>query len=75
VLKRFGLFSAIKKHAHLENPAVHYVQSAKAAYQFDTEVPAHLDGELIFATAFDVDVLPGGLRSIIDPAGAHYFRL
>jgi diacylglycerol kinase family enzyme len=37
-------------------------------------VPAHLDGELMFSTRFQVDVLPGALRMIYDPRGGHYFK-
>jgi diacylglycerol kinase (ATP) len=65
---------AVTKHAHVGRPEVHYVQTDRITFEFDTEVPAHLDGELIFSTRFQVDVLPGALHMIYDPKGAHYFR-
>jgi YegS/Rv2252/BmrU family lipid kinase len=74
VLKRFGLFSDIQHGRHLANPAVSYVQIDRIDYEFDGKVPAHLDGEIIFAERFQVDVCPGALRSIYDPSGGHCFR-
>ena len=74
ILQRFGAFSAVGKQTHLALPAFHYAQTARIECAFDEEVPAHLDGELIFAKTFEIDVLPGALRSIIDPAGGHYFQ-
>jgi diacylglycerol kinase (ATP) len=64
---------AVTKHAHVGRPEVHYVQTDGITFEFDSEVPAHLDGELIFSTRFQVDVLPGALRMIYDPNGDHYF--
>jgi YegS/Rv2252/BmrU family lipid kinase len=74
LFKRFAIFGEVKKAAHLENPAVRYFQTARIDYEYEREGPAHLDGELIFATKFTVDVLPGALRAIYDPQGPHYFR-
>jgi diacylglycerol kinase family enzyme len=64
---------AVTKQTHVGRPEVHYVQTDRIEFEFDTEVPAHLDGELIFSTRFQVDVLPGALRMIFDPDGDHYF--
>jgi diacylglycerol kinase (ATP) len=72
--RRFSAFSAVSKQTHLSQPVFHYAQTARIDFDFDEEVPAHLDGELIFAKRFEIDVLPGALRSIIDPRGGHYFR-
>ena len=74
ILQRFGAFSAVGKRAHLDLPTFHYAQAARIECVFDEEVPAHLDGELMFAKSFQIDVLPGALRSIIDPSGGHYFH-
>jgi len=70
---RFRELISVTRQTHLANPEVHYVQTASALFEFDAEVPAHLDGELIFARRFEVDVLPGALKAIIDPAGQPYF--
>ncbi len=71
---RFGLFSAIKRQAHLGLACIQYNQTDKAIFDYGREVPAHLDGEVIFARRFEVDLLPASLRVIIDPAAPHYFR-
>jgi len=65
---------AVTRRTHVGRPEVRYVQTGGITFEFDTEVPAHLDGELMFSTRFNVDVLPGALRMIFDPAGDHYFR-
>jgi diacylglycerol kinase family enzyme len=75
VLARFGLFSDLKKHAHLDNPAIRYFQTARISYEYGVEMPAHLDGEMVFAREFSIDLLPGAMRAIIDPRGGHYFRV
>ncbi len=65
---------AVTKQAHVGRPEVHYVQTKEITFEFDREVPAHLDGELMFSARFQVDVLPGALHMIYDPKGGHYFR-
>ena len=75
LFKRFGIFGEVRKAAHLANPAVRYFQTAKIDYEYREEAPAHLDGELMFATRFAVDILPGALRTIYDPQGPHYFKV
>jgi len=72
---RFRQLIAVSKQTHLSQPVFHYTQTDSIDFDFDGEVPAHLDGEVIFAQRFVVDVLPGALRSIIDPAGGHYFQV
>jgi len=64
---------AVTRHAHVGRPEVHYVQTDRITFEFDTEVPAHLDGELIFSTRFDVEVRARALRMIYHPGGEHYF--
>jgi diacylglycerol kinase (ATP) len=75
VPQRFIEFSAVSKQTHLQHSVFHYTQTAKIDFEFDEKVPAHLDGEVIFAQRFQVDVLPGALPSIINPTGGHYFRI
>jgi diacylglycerol kinase (ATP) len=71
--RRFEGLIAVSKASHLEKRTFHYAQTDRIVFDFDTEVPAHLDGEVIFARRFTVEALPGALRSIFDPAGGHYF--
>jgi diacylglycerol kinase (ATP) len=70
---RFGLLSAVKRQAHVGLACVEYSQVESATFEYQDEVPAHLDGELIFARRFEIDVAPRALRAIIDPEGGHYF--
>jgi diacylglycerol kinase family enzyme len=53
---------------------VHYHQSASIVAEFTEEVPAHLDGELIFSRRFQIDAVPSALRAIYNPKADHYFR-
>jgi diacylglycerol kinase (ATP) len=71
---RFRELIAVSSQTHLEQRVFHYTQTDHIGFEFDGDVPAHLDGEVIFAPYFQVDVVPGALRSIIDPAGGHYFQ-
>jgi diacylglycerol kinase (ATP) len=71
---RFRELIAVSRQTHLQEKVFHYEQVARIGFAFEGEVPAHLDGELIFAREFNVDIVRGGLRVIYDPAGPHYFR-
>jgi diacylglycerol kinase family enzyme len=71
---RLGALGAVMKGTHLSRPAFHYLQEPAITFEFDSEVPAHLDGELIFSTRFEIDLLPGAITTIINPRGDHYFR-
>jgi diacylglycerol kinase (ATP) len=71
---RFRELISVSRHTHLQDKVFHYDQVSSIGFAFDGEVPAHLDGELIFAQEFKVDLIPGALRAIYDPAGDHYFR-
>ncbi len=72
---RFRQLIAVSKQTHLSQPVFHYLQTDRIGFEFDGEAPAHLDGEVIFAQRFEIDSLPGALRTIIDPRGGHYFRV
>lgn len=72
---RFKELVAVSRQTHLRDRVFHYTQVDRIGFEFDGEVPAHLDGELIFARSFQVDVLPQALRAVYDPAGGHYFRV
>jgi len=73
LLMRFKELISVTRRTHLADPVMHYHQIDRICYEFDTEVPAHADGELFFSSRFDIDVAPGALRTIINPAGSHYF--
>ena len=72
--QRFGIFLKVPKGEHLKNPNVNYYQTEKLAMEFDQEVPHHLDGELFFASRFDVSIIPKKFNFIYNPEGNHYFK-
>jgi diacylglycerol kinase (ATP) len=65
---------SVMRQSHLDDPAIHYFQTPRITVEFDSEVPAHLDGELVSASRFQIDVLPGALSVIINLRGEHYFH-
>ncbi len=71
---RFKELVSVTRRTHLADRVMHYHQVDRISYEFDTEVPSHADGELFFASRFEIAVAPGALRAIINPAGDHYFR-
>jgi YegS/Rv2252/BmrU family lipid kinase len=72
--QRFKELVSVMKQTHLQDSVVHYHQSASIVAEFTEEVPAHLDGELIFGRRFQIDAVPGALRAIYNPKADHYFR-
>jgi diacylglycerol kinase family enzyme len=70
---RFKELIHFQHQTHLADPVVHYYQVDKVAFEFDHEVPTHLDGEMAFAQRFDIGILPHALRMIYKPNGPHWF--
>jgi diacylglycerol kinase (ATP) len=70
---RFKELVSVTRRTHLADRVMRYYQVDKIRYEFDTEVPAHADGEMLFSSSFDIDVVPGALRTIFNPTGDHYF--
>jgi diacylglycerol kinase (ATP) len=73
-LQRVGIFLKVPKGEHLNNPNVNYYQTDKLVIEFDNDVPHHLDGELFFASKFEVTIIPEKLNFIYNPNGKHYFK-
>ena len=74
LLQRIGIFQKVPKGEHLENPNVNYYQTDKLSLEFDKDVPHHLDGELFFASKFEVSILPEKLKFIYNTDGNHFFK-
>ena len=74
LFQRIGIFQKVPKGEHLKNPNVNYYQTEKLVLEFDYEVPHHLDGELFFASEFEVSILPEKLNFIYNPDGKHFFK-
>ena len=71
---RFRELVSVMKKTHLEDAVVHYHQCARIEAEFEEDVPAHLDGELISGRRFVIEAVPAALRVIYNPAAEHYFR-
>ncbi|MFN9112331.1 MAG: diacylglycerol/lipid kinase family protein [Bacteroidota bacterium] len=63
--KRLTYLPVIEKGNHLKEalPFVHYQTAKQITIQFKKNVPAHLDGEYMEASTFNIQILP------------HYFRI
>jgi diacylglycerol kinase family enzyme len=59
---------------HINDEKVNYYQTDKLSIEFQCEVPFHVDGELYFSKAFNIDILPGALNIIYNPEGNHFFK-
>lgn len=75
ILDRLKIFMQVPKGAHMGNTKVDYYKIKKATIKFDHDVPHHLDGEIFFASEFDVSLIPKGLKIIYNPHGPHYFNI
>ncbi len=73
-LQRIGIFLKVPKGEHLDNPNVNYYQTEKLIIEFDKDVPHHLDGELFFASRFEVKIIQEKLNFIYNPNGNHFFK-
>lgn len=73
LLYRLKLLMKVPKGEHIYDKKVNYFQTQKLLLEFNSEVPYHLDGELFFASRFDISVLHPALKIIYNPAGKHYF--
>jgi len=63
----------VMKKIHTEDDVVNYFQTKKLLFEFENEVPAHLDGELYFNSRFEISSVPSSLNIIYNPEGDHYF--
>lgn len=57
-LKRVRYLPVMEKGQHLDLPFVSYLQAEGVQIQFDEPVHAHIDGEYLLASHFEIRVLP-----------------
>ena len=74
-MSRLRILLKVPKGSHIDDKKVNYYQTHQIRLEFDCEVPHHLDGELYFASTFDVSILPGKLNIIYNPDGNHFFNV
>ena len=81
LIRELKFFARIKellhvmKQTHVEDEVVNYFQTKKLLFEFENEVPAHLDGELYFNSRFEISTVPASLNIIYNPIGQHYFKI
>lgn len=72
-LQRFKIFTMVPTGSHLKHPQVQYFKTEALNLEFEKKVPHHMDGELFFASEYNVRLLPKKIRIIYNPEGNHYF--
>lgn len=73
--QRFNMLRKVPKGSHIKDNKVTYYQTPKLRIEFEEDVPHHLDGEISFASTFDVEILPTKLDMIYNAAGNHFFKI
>ena len=73
LLQRFSILLKVPKGNHVGNKRVNYYQTNGLNLSFPDTVPFHVDGELNFASQFEVNILPGALNIIYNRNGNHFF--
>jgi diacylglycerol kinase (ATP) len=74
LLQRFSILLKVPEGKHINDPRVNYYQTPGINLEFPGAVPFHVDGELNFATKFDVKIIPAALNIIYNPDGDHFFK-
>jgi YegS/Rv2252/BmrU family lipid kinase len=74
LFQRFNILLKVPKGNHIFDSKVNYYQTPSINLEFPEKVPFHVDGELNFATRFDVSILPSALKIIYNPDGNHFFK-
>jgi diacylglycerol kinase (ATP) len=72
--ERFSILLKVPEGKHTSDKIVNYYQTPGISLEFTEVVPFHVDGELNFAKKFDVSIMPGGLNTIYNPDGNHFFK-
>jgi len=75
LVQRLKILLKVPKGTHIEDKRVHYYQTDHIVLEFPNRVPFHVDGELNFASKFDVKVLPAAINTIYNPEGKHFFNI
>jgi diacylglycerol kinase (ATP) len=75
LIQRFKILLMVPKGTHINDKKVKYYQTEKLKIEFPEKVPFHLDGELFFASNYEISILPGLINTIYNPQGPHYFSV
>jgi diacylglycerol kinase (ATP) len=71
--ERFNILLKVPKGKHIDDKRVNYYQTAGIRLEFPEVVPFHVDGELNFASEFEVSIIPRALNTIYNRDGKHFF--
>lgn len=74
VHRRLKKLLILKKGLHLEEPEVEYATAAELCIEAGDEVPAHMDGEVLYAKKYTLKVLKNELNVLYYPGSGHYFQ-
>lgn len=75
LLERLKIFMMVPKGTHLNDKNVHYYTTDKLTLEFTEEVPFHVDGEVHFATRYEVRIHPNAVRMIYNSHGPHFLNI
>jgi diacylglycerol kinase (ATP) len=59
LLRRFRYLPVIEKGKHLNLPFIQYKKAKQITVESDTPLQAHLDGEHLISSTFEISILPG----------------
>jgi diacylglycerol kinase (ATP) len=80
-IKKLGLFQRLRiltmvpSGSHINDPRVDYYQTDRLSIEFPSSVPYHVDGEVFYASHFEIGVLPRALRIIYNPEGKNFLNV
>jgi len=74
LFQRLSILLKVPEGTHLGNSRVDYFNAENLVLEFEEEVAAHLDGELLFSKRFEISILPARLNLLIHPGGRAYLK-
>lgn len=72
--QRLRLLMMVPRGTHIFDEKVDYYRTDKLILEFPSKVPFHVDGEIYYATHFEVSILPEAVNLIYNPGSKHFFR-
>jgi len=74
LIKRLDILMKVPKGTHINDRKINYFQVENFDLEFSQIMPYHLDGELKYASKFEVSIRKKVLSIIYNPQGNHYFN-
>ncbi|MCU0409392.1 MAG: diacylglycerol kinase family lipid kinase [Bacteroidales bacterium] len=71
--ERLRILMMVPGGTHIRDRRINYYKTSSLHIEFSRKVPFHADGELYFASDFDVSLLPAALNIIYNKGGNHFF--